>query len=97
LLAEDCRRLGIPQAFRPSINLRWYSRSENASKERRAELRRVMVTRLAAIERAAIEEIEAGHRKIMTAILSATLSSGEAMALLDAWGIPRGKRVRIAA
>jgi hypothetical protein len=40
----------------------WYGRSENASRERRVELRRVAVTRIAAIEkeaRAAIEEMSA--------------------------------------
>jgi hypothetical protein len=82
LLAEDCRRLGIPQGFRPSISLGWHSRGENASAQRRSELRRVMATRLAAIEKAAIEEVEAGYRKIMTAVLSATLTSGQAAALL---------------
>jgi hypothetical protein len=84
MLAEDCRRLGIPEQFRPSLNLVWSGRGENAFKERRTELRRVMATRLAAVERAAIEQVEAGYRQAMTAILSATLSSGEARDLLAA-------------
>jgi hypothetical protein len=83
-LAEDCRRLGIPEAFRPSIDLYWSGRGENASSARRAELRRVMVTRLAAMERAALETIDAGYRQHATAILSATITSSEALALLDA-------------
>jgi hypothetical protein len=78
LLAEDCRRLGIPESMRPSINLLWSGRGENASKERQAELRRVMTSRLFAIERTAALAIEGGYRKAMTA----SLSSEEAHALL---------------
>jgi hypothetical protein len=84
LLAEDCRRIGIPAAFRPSINLYWSGRGENASSARRAELLRVMVSRLIAMERAAMQAIDAEHRRHATAILSATITSGEALALLDA-------------
>jgi hypothetical protein len=84
VLAEDCRRLGIPEAFRPSINLYWSGRGENASAARRVELRKVMVSRLIAMERAAMQAIDAEHRRHATAILSATITSSEARALLDA-------------
>jgi hypothetical protein len=78
-LAADCARLGIPAAFRPSIDICWFSRGENASKERRAELQRVHATRLIAIERAAIEEIMAGHRRFETKVLTATISTDEGL------------------
>jgi hypothetical protein len=81
-LAEDCRRLGIPERFRPSINLYWLGRGENASKERRSELRRVAHARLVALERTAIAAIEAGYRRYASAVLSASLDSGEARTLL---------------
>ena len=81
-LAEDCRRLGIPENFRPEIAVHWYGRGENASKERRAELRRVAVTRLAALEATAIARIEDGYRRFQTAVLSAAIDSTEARALL---------------
>jgi hypothetical protein len=84
MLAEDCWRLGIPDQFRPSISLGWHSRGENAFKQRREELRRVTASRLIAIERDAIEQIETGYRKVMTSILSATITSEEARALLAA-------------
>jgi hypothetical protein len=77
LLAEDCRRLGIPEQFRPTLNLVWFGRGENAFKERRTELRRVMATRLAAVKRAAIEQVEVGYRKAMTAILLAAMPTAE--------------------
>jgi hypothetical protein len=61
-IAENCRKLGIPDRFAPGLVMGWYGRRENASRERRVELRRVAVTRIAAIEkeaRAAIEEMSA--------------------------------------
>ena len=35
IVAEKCRELGIPEQFRPSLDLSWYGRGESASKERR--------------------------------------------------------------
>jgi hypothetical protein len=61
-IAENCRKLGIPERFAPGLLMGWYGRSENASRERRVELRRVAVTRIAAIDkeaRAAVEEMSA--------------------------------------
>lgn len=81
-LAADCRRLGIPESFRPEIAFHWYGRGENASKERRAELRRVAVTRLAALEAAAVARIEDGYRRFQTSVLSAAIDSNEARQLL---------------
>jgi hypothetical protein len=83
-LAADCLRLGIPNNFRPSINVFWSGRGENASKDRRTELRRVMHSRLVALERAAIEAIEVGHRQFATAVLTAAIDTDEARRLLTA-------------
>jgi hypothetical protein len=47
-IAERCRALGIPGEFRPGLNLAWYRRGENAVSSRRAELRKVAQTELAA-------------------------------------------------
>jgi hypothetical protein len=83
-LAADCRRLGIPENFRPS-HRRWLVRPRrNASKERRTELRRVMHTRLVALKRAAVEAIEAGHRQFASAVLTAAIDTEEARKLLAA-------------
>jgi hypothetical protein len=81
-LADDCERIGIPASFRPSITIGWYGRGENASKERRTELRRAATSRLVALERGAIEEIENGHRNFSTAVLSAAIGTDEARQLL---------------
>src|SRR4051794_33258265 len=40
-VAEECVKLGIPAKFRPELAVHWYSRGENASAQRRAELRKV--------------------------------------------------------
>lgn len=81
-LAEDCRRLGIPESFRQGIAVHWYGRGENASKQRRAELRRVAVTRLAALEATAIARIEDGYRRFQTSVLTAAIGSDDARQLL---------------
>ena len=47
-VAKVCLELGIPKAFAPGIRAGWYSRGANASSERRAELRRVATTEVAA-------------------------------------------------
>ena len=56
-IADRCAELDIPERFAPDLGLRRYSRGENASKERRAELRKIAVTRIAAIEKQARAEI----------------------------------------
>lgn len=83
-LAEDCRRLGIPENFRPEIGMYWRGRGENASKERRAELRKVMASRLIALEGAAIEAIERNTLDFVTRAIESSLGSEEARALLAA-------------
>jgi hypothetical protein len=40
-LAARCQQLGIASEFAPRLRLDWYSRGENASRERRVELRAV--------------------------------------------------------
>jgi hypothetical protein len=57
-IAERCRELGVPARFAPRVELDWYDRGENASRQRRAELRGVAQTRNAAIEQAVRAEIE---------------------------------------
>src|SRR5947209_3304904 len=39
-IAALCRERGVPEQFRPSLNLSWYGRGVNASTARRAELRK---------------------------------------------------------
>jgi hypothetical protein len=82
-LAERCRALGIPAEFRPKISLSWYSRGENASKDRRAELRRVAQTQIAVMEKGAKVAIDRHVADLVTTIIAGGLESAEAVAFLE--------------
>lgn len=82
-LARRCQQLGIPEAFRPRLSVGWYGRGENASKERRVELRRVAQSSLEAQSRRAKLEIERAEAEIIGKIVEASLASSAAKALLE--------------
>ena len=81
-IAQECEKLSIPQKFRPGISVCWYGRGENASRERRVELRKVADTRIAALEKRAFEEIERHNLDFQTKVLVVGLASPEAQQLL---------------
>lgn len=81
-LAKRCRELGIPEAFRPSLDLSWYGRGENGDKDRRAELRRVAQHLLDLQARRGKLEIERKEAQIIGNIVEAGLTSADAKALL---------------
>src|SRR5262245_61240585 len=84
MIAERCRELGIPKRFQPKIHSTSYGGGENASKERRAELRKVAVTRIDALAKAAKATIEHESLKLHTDLVAGALESGEARAVLNA-------------
>jgi hypothetical protein len=57
-IAARCHEIGIPKRFAPGLHLSWYGRRENATKQRRDELRKMAETRIEAIQRKAVTEIE---------------------------------------
>ena len=83
------RDLGIPEAWAPGVGVGWYGRGENASRERRVELRRVAHSeadkRLARAE-AAIKKasVEAQER-----VIASGLSSEAAHAMLASLPTPQ--------
>lgn len=84
-VSDECERLGIPKEFAPSIGTPgWYSRGENAVKERRTELRRLAVTRVDAQIKRAFERIEAQAVGIQQQLLIEGLSGEKARAFLTA-------------
>jgi hypothetical protein len=83
-IARICREIGVPEEFRPRLGLSWYSRGENADRERRAELRKVASTRIAAMELAARSEIERGSLDAQTALLAGGLTTDAARNVLAA-------------
>jgi hypothetical protein len=83
-IAARCAKLGIPERFAPRLDVHWYSRGENAVKERRTELRKMAVTRIEAIEREAIVKIELGCLKAQEQIALAGLTSEKARQFIEA-------------
>ena len=83
-IAARCQQLGIPPQFAPDLSLSWYSRGENASKERRAELRKVAYTRLDALEKDAKTKIGLASSTFRMELLAGSLESDEAKATLQA-------------
>jgi hypothetical protein len=82
-IAERCRELGIPKEFAPGVTFGWYGRGQNASAKRRAELRAMATSRIAAIEKAARTEIERMSLNAQTAIVAHGLQSDAAKAFLE--------------
>ncbi len=83
-LAERCRVLGIPERFRPQFATSWYGRGENASKERRAELRKVAQTRIEALAAQARVTIETTVLDGLTMLTESGLVTEEARGFLKA-------------
>lgn len=88
VVAERCRELGIPKQFAPTLEMTWYSRGENASKERRAELRNAAKARIAALEAAAKTEIETISVNGQTALVADGLTSEAAKLFLEQMPAP---------
>jgi hypothetical protein len=82
-IADRCAKLGIPGDFAPGLEFFWRERGANAVKGRRDELRRVAVSRIAALERAAVVAIELGSVKAQTDIVTHGLTSEAARAFVD--------------
>jgi len=82
-IAEICLQLGMPEDLRPNLSLGWYGRGENASRERRAELRKLAQARIAAAGQAARTAIETSVVEIETELVRDGLESSEAVAFLD--------------
>jgi hypothetical protein len=87
-LAALCRARGIPEDFRPGLHLSWYNRGENASKERRAEIRKVAQTHVAARVKEAQVEIDRQAAQQLTAITRTGLTSEEARGFIEAMPKP---------
>jgi hypothetical protein len=82
-IEESCRELGIPARFAPGLSLSWHGRGENAIKERRAELRLVAKSRIAAIEKAACMKIEMSCLDAQAQVLAHGLTTAAAIAFFD--------------
>lgn len=85
IVADRCQELGIPQEFTPGLNLRWSHRGYgNGTKERRAELRKVAQSRIAAMEAKACVVIEQASVEAQTHLALAGVTSEAAKGFIDA-------------
>lgn len=82
-LAKRCQALGIPVQFRPSLELSWYGRGENADKQRRQELRAVAESELEAQATQAKSRIEHDELDLITEIVQEGLGSERAKAFFE--------------
>lgn len=85
-LAEVCHQMGIPEEFRPSVQLSWWGRGATLSAERRKEHRQVLAAEIRAAEARALLEVERQTVAIITELITGQLSGEAARAVLD--GMP---------
>ena len=82
-IAKRCKELGIPASFAPSISASWQGRGENMLASRRAELRRVAQTSIAAMTKAAVTKIEKQALDLRTQVVGMGLLSADAKLFLE--------------
>jgi hypothetical protein len=80
---ERGRELGIHDRFSPRIHVSWYSAGEQASNERRIELRRLAAKQIDAVEKKARVRIEEISVEAQTEIMAAGITSDEGRAFLE--------------
>lgn len=83
VIAQRCRELSIPTEFAPGISVGWGNQGQQASKERRADLRRLAKTQIDALQAAAITEIEQASVDQQTALVTDGLTSEAAHKFLE--------------
>lgn len=81
-IAERCRKLGVPERFRPQLRVHWYGRGENAMKDRRAELRKVAQTRIEAATKQAKHQVASWSVEAQTRLVEEGLESSRARQFL---------------
>jgi hypothetical protein len=84
IVAARCQELGIPAQFAPSLHLTWlHVGYDNILAKRKAELRRMAKSQIAALERQAVLQIEMGSVEAQTALAMAGLSSAAARQFVE--------------
>jgi hypothetical protein len=82
-IAEECEKLGIPKEFAPGLNLGWYGKGQNASKDRCAELRRIAQREVDAAEKSARTAIEKRSLEMQEKIMASMPTIEALMPVLD--------------
>lgn len=82
-IAARCQELGIPKEFAPSLSFGWMERGQNMVASRRAELRRMAKSRIAAIEKETLTKIERLSLTAQTEVIANGLESAAARQFLE--------------
>jgi hypothetical protein len=82
-IAARCRELRIPENFAPTLELEWRHRGyDNQLEQRKTELRKVATSRIEAMEKKAILEIEMQSLDAQTQIAASGLTSAAARSFI---------------
>lgn len=87
VITEQWEAAGQPPTFAPSAHFAWAGRGENFKRERRAELRTTIRTRIAADAKHAKTVIESATVEVRTKLVADGLTSDAAHAFLE--GMPQ--------
>ena len=87
-VAAVCRRVGIPDEFRPSISVGWQNRGGNATAQRRTELRKLAHARIDAAAESAKVTIESSLLEVETELIRDGLETAAAVAYVQAMPTP---------
>lgn len=82
-IVEQCKKLGIPMAFAPKIELTWANRGQNMMASRRTELRTAATKAVEAMKRAAITRIRKQSLDLRTQVVSAGMLSADGKLFLE--------------
>jgi hypothetical protein len=81
-IAKVCDARGVPKEFRPSLNTYWMDRGESGYSKRRAELRQVAQTQVAAQVKEAKLEIDREVERQLTQLAASGITSAAAQDFL---------------
>lgn len=82
-IEAECQKLGIPDQFAPTLRCGWHGKGRNASKEERAEMRRIATRQIDAMTKSASTEIERKSIATQERIMVGGLSTHEARLFLE--------------
>jgi hypothetical protein len=87
-VAARSRELGIPDWAAPSIGWSWRGQGQQATKERKTELRRLAATQIDAMIKAAKAKVDEASLAIQTELHASGLTSEAAKAFLESMPTP---------
>ena len=87
-VVAQSRELGIPEWAAPSLHWHWRGQGQQATKERKVELRRLAATQIDAMVKAAKSKIDEASLAIQTALLASGLTSAAAKEFLESMPAP---------